>query len=94
MLRPAPPGWSDGGAPAVLDAGASGFISGLWPLFDDAAAAFSKHFYDELERRLADGQAPVADIVATGRQLFLETGDPTYLAYVFYGDVNLRFVRR
>ena len=30
------------------------------------------------------------DALRYARQLFFETGDPTYLAYVYYGDVNLR----
>ncbi len=80
----------DGWGPAVLDAGAGGFIGGLWPVFDDAAADFAARFYTELSRDLDGDGAHVADVLRRVRQAFLETGDPTYLSYVYYGDVNLR----
>jgi len=84
-------GFVDGWAPAVLDAGASGFIGGLWPLGDRGAAEFSRTFYGELSRRLGGGEAGVADILREARRRFYETGDPTYLAYVYYGDPHFRF---
>ena len=37
--------------------------------------------------------AAVSSALRTARRLFFETGDPTYLAYTFYGDVNLKFFR-
>lgn len=86
-------GFVEGWGPAVLEAGASGFVGGLWPLFDKAAATFSTSFYEEFAKRLGDGSAPVTDILWSVRRRFYENGDPTYLAYTFYGDVNLRFVR-
>ncbi len=84
----------DGWAPAVLASGASGYIGGLWPLGDKAAAAFSRSFYGVIEDHLGQGPVKVAEALRASRRLFFETGDPTYLAYVFYGDVNLKLVRR
>jgi hypothetical protein len=84
----------DGWAPAVLDGGASGFIGGLWPLSDKGAAAFATHFYRGLGDAVTGGQpASVAKLVTSSRGGFFETGDPTFLAYVFYGDVNLKLAR-
>ena len=84
----------DGWAPAVLDGGASGFIGGLWPLSDKGAAAFATHFYRGLGDAVTGGQfASVAKLVTSSRGGFFETGDPTFLAYVFYGDVNLKLGR-
>jgi hypothetical protein len=81
-------GTVDGWAPAFLDAGASGFVGGLWPLGDRAAADFSARFY---ERALAGDTVP--DALRAVRRRVYETGDPTYLAYVFYGSPGLRLTR-
>ncbi len=48
--------------------------------------------YAELGPRAKDGPVFVAEL-RRARRLFYEPGDPTYLADIFYGDVNLRFVR-
>jgi len=83
----------DGWAPAVLETGAGGYVGGLWPLSDSAAAGFSNAFYTRLYDRLRRGPVKAADLLRFARRDFLKTGDPTYLAYAYYGDVNLRFVR-
>ena len=84
-------GFVDGWAPAVLDTGASGYIGGLWPLGDRGAAEFARTFYDALAADLAQGQdVTVADLLRLARKRFYEDGDPTALAYVYYGDPNLR----
>ena len=80
----------DGWAPAVLEAGASGYIGGIWPLTDRGAFAFAAGFYRGLDERLARGPVYVTELLRRGRGAFLETGDPTSLGYAFYGDVNLR----
>jgi hypothetical protein len=87
-------GFVDGWAPALLENGAAGFIGGLWPLGDAAAADFAERFYQAMkaEEDASDG-ASVARLVQLGRRRFLTTGDPTYLAYVFYGDVRLRITK-
>lgn len=84
----------DGWAPTVLDSGGSGFIGGLWPLSDQGAAAFATRFYRGMEDALAHGgSASVATLLKNSRQGFFRTGDPTFLAYVFYGNVNLSIAR-
>jgi hypothetical protein len=84
----------EGWAPAVLDAGASGFVGGLWPVIDRSAAAVSAGFYGTVADGLARGEAvSVAETFRAVRRRFHETGDPTFLAYAYYGDVNLRLVR-
>jgi hypothetical protein len=80
-----------GWAPAILDTGAAGYIGGLWTLRDEAAARFAQTFYRSLGM---SGQGEkttrsVAEAIRTSRALFFDTGDPTYLAYVLYGDVDL-----
>lgn len=82
----------EGWAPAVLSQGASGYIGGLWPLADGSAAQFSNRFYTELTRGLRKGKSQtVSNALQKARTLFYKTGDPTYLAYTYFGDVNLRF---
>lgn len=87
-------GFVDGWAPALLDNGASGFIGGMWPLQDAAAAQFASEFYGSLDQGLKGASGvPVAKLIQTGRRQFLSTGDATFLAYVFYGDVRLQIER-
>lgn len=83
----------DGWAPAVLESGASGYIGGLWPLGDKGAAEFAAHFYKEVDQRLNQGPVAVADLLRDARRLFYEKGDPTFLAYAYYGDPNFQFIR-
>ena len=85
-------GFVQGWGPAVLAGGASGFIGGMWPLTDRAAAAFSTDFYGGITGRLKDGPVYLAEVLATVRKRFYETGDPTYLAYTFYGNANLQVI--
>lgn len=54
-------------------------------MIDDAAADVAGLFYGSLA-----GQNSVAEALRRVRGRFFETGDPTYLAYVFYGDVFLK----
>ena len=83
----------DGWAPAVLETGSSGYIGGMWPLGDKGAAEFSSEFYRMLEEKLKLGPVSVADVLQETRKRFYETGDPTFLAYVYYGDPNFQFTR-
>ena len=85
-------GFVQGWGPAVLAGGASGFIGGMWPLTDRAAAAFSTDFYGGISTRIKDGPVYLAEILQDVRREFYQTGDPTYLAYTFYGNANLRIV--
>jgi hypothetical protein len=83
----------DGWAPALLGAGAPGYIGGLWPLGDAAATDAARVFYAAILERLAEhGVAYLTEVLATVRAQFHVTGDPTYLGYVFYGDPRFAFV--
>lgn len=79
-------GLADGWAPASLEAGVAGYVGGLWPIGDRAAAEAARVFY---EAALAGVQ--VAEALRRTRARFLEAGDPTFLAYVYYGDPRLAF---
>jgi hypothetical protein len=85
-------GFVQGWGPAVLASGASGFIGGMWPLTDRTAAEFSTGFYGGISERMAAGPVYVAEVLQDVRRKFYETGDPTYLAYTFYGNANLQVV--
>lgn len=79
-------GLADGWAPASLEAGVAGYVGGLWPIGDRAAAEAARVFYEAA----LDG-VPVAEALRRTRRRFLEAGDPTFLAYVYYGDPRLAF---
>jgi hypothetical protein len=84
----------DGWGPAVLEKGASGYIGALFPVNDKIAAQFSILFYQLLQQQMQAGPADVsATLEQTRREIYKRTGDPTALAYVLYGDTNLKFVR-
>lgn len=80
----------EGWAPMLLEAGASGYIGGLWPISDQGAAEFAIDFYTNLSHGLQKGPIKVTEILQKTRRRFFETGDPTYLSYVYYGDSNLK----
>ncbi len=87
-------GFVDGWAPAVLEAGAAGYVGGLWPLGDAGASQFATTFYGLLDKGLKDkGEVRVAEALREARKAFYDTADPTHLAYVYYGDPNLTFTR-
>jgi hypothetical protein len=84
----------DGFGPAVLSKGAIGYIGALWPVNDQVAAKFSVHFYQLVQDGLASGPVDVsAALERTRREVYKDTGNPTALAYVLYGDTNLKFVK-
>ena len=77
----------EGWAPAVLDAGASGYIGALWPIGDDEAASFAEAFYAEIERSIQmQGEVRVTEVLRCLRRRGATRSDPTWQAYVFYGD--------
>ena len=80
----------NGWAPAALGAGAGGYIGTLWLISDAGASEFGVEFYRALvEQARAGGNATVAQLLRETRERFLVTSDPTYLAYVYYGDHEL-----
>jgi hypothetical protein len=82
----------DGWAPHFIDRGASGYIGTLWSVGDEAAARFAATFYGGLSAGAGDVSVSAALLAA--RQLYLQTADPTYLAYVFYGNERLTLQRQ
>jgi CHAT domain len=84
----------DGWAPAVLEAGASGYIGALWPVDDQVAAKFSVLFYKLLDDEMKSGSADVsATLERTRSEIYQSTRNPTALGYVLYGDTNLKFIK-
>ncbi len=83
----------DGFGPAVLSKGASGYIGALWPVNDQVAARFSVRFYKLLQEQMQHGPADVSETLRRTRQEIYDGKNPTALAYVLYGDTNLKFVR-
>ncbi|MDX6577857.1 MAG: hypothetical protein QOE96_3810 [Blastocatellia bacterium] len=79
----------DGWGPAVLEGGASGYIGTLWPVSDKGAAEFGVSFSRTLAERLKQGPVPIAEVLLETRRKFLTNGDPTFLAYIYYGDAHL-----
>jgi hypothetical protein len=84
-------GFVQGWGPVLIGSGAGGFIGGQWKLVDFTASQFSVDFYRRLS--LASGEHFLTDILREVRRNFYETGDPTFLAYAFFGNANLRAVR-
>jgi hypothetical protein len=69
-------------------------VGALWPLPDEPAGDFAAEFYASLHRDLdARGSASVANLMRRNRSIFQRTGNPTFLAYVYYGDPTFRFRR-
>lgn len=83
----------EGWGPALLDVGASGYIGGLWPLGDAGAAEFARRFYDQLDPAFLTRPVLVSEILRRARLGFYERADPTFLAYVLYGDPFLSLAR-
>ncbi len=89
-------GFVEGFAPTVLEAGASGYIGALWSIGDSGAKNFAEKFYATMSEELSKEGSSVsmADLMRKTKSEFLKNGDPTYLAYVFYGDPNLRLAKQ
>jgi hypothetical protein len=77
-------GWAD----KFLDAGAAAFIGSLWEIRDSSAPKFAESVYDSLLPSKDSSKATtLGDAVWKARQAIQEeTGDPTWLAYVLYGN--------
>jgi CHAT domain-containing protein len=86
-------GFVDGFAPAVLDAGASGYIGALWSIGDRGAEEFAESFYKTMSTELEkNGSVSMAELMRKTKAEYAKNGDPTFLAYIFYGDPNLTLV--
>jgi len=84
----------NGWAPAALEAGASGYIGALWPVGDKGASEFAAQFYNALYAAQKNGTDSVAGVLTGIRRSFLKNSDPTFLAYIYYGDPHLRLTMR
>ena len=78
-------GWAN----AFLDIGAGAFIGTLWEVRDTTAQIFANTLYAELlQNRTTFGTALKSARAAAKEKA---PGDPTWLAYTFYGDTEARF---
>ncbi|MCS7017010.1 MAG: CHAT domain-containing protein [Gemmatales bacterium] len=84
-----------GWATRFIEAGASTFIGTLWEVNDQLAAIFAIEFYNRLLGINNLEQQALAQAVHGARMVIKERAptNPTWLAYVVYGDPNARVVR-
>jgi CHAT domain-containing protein len=71
-----------GWAHSFLAAGVGAFVGSLWEVRDGTARQFAEQFY----RALLEGQDLGAALSIARESVRDEAGDPTWLAYAFYGD--------
>ena len=72
--------------------GASAFVGSLWEINDSLAARFAREFYDRLWG-LSGQPAQAVGEAFYGARMAIKAEDPanpTWLAYVLYGDPNGR----
>lgn len=80
-----------GWASSFLGVGAGAFIGTLWEVRDETAAMFAEALYKALFLR---GEFFGKALKYARRYVKLKApGDPTWLAYSFYGDVDARVLR-
>ena len=72
----------EGWAASFLRAGAGAFIGSLWEVVDTSASTYAQEFY-----RAAIGGDTLGEAARRARDAIRDNpGDPTWLAYTFYGD--------
>ena len=80
-------GKAEGLASAFIYGGALGCVGSLWPIFDDPAADFAIHFYNNVLRGYMIGEA----VRLARRKIKEDYNDQiTWAAYVLYGDPTFR----
>jgi hypothetical protein len=72
----------DGWASKFLEAGAGAFIGSLWAVSDGAAREFAQELYGQLQAGSSLGEAAMRARQVAASQ----PDDPTWLAYIVYGD--------
>ena len=78
----------DGWAQRFLTAGAGAFVGSLWEVRNASAATYAKTFY-----AAALGGRTLGEAAREARNAIRDVGgDPTWLAYSFYGDPSARMV--
>lgn len=83
-----------GWAPRFIESGACAFIGSLWKINSELAARFAVEFYDRLFGR-NHGPAMALGQAFHGARLAIKAidpGNPTWLAYVLYGNPNAQVV--
>jgi hypothetical protein len=77
-----------GWAQQFIDSGASAFIGSLWEVNDRLAARFSREFYNRLLGLEGHHPLPLGEALHQARMVIrqLDPANPTWLAYVLYGD--------
>lgn len=83
-----------GWAKRFLEAGASAFIGTLWEVNDQLASDFAIEFYNRLLGEQGHPAMPLAQAINEARMVIKEKApaNPTWLAYVLYGNPNARVV--
>jgi hypothetical protein len=78
---------AEGLASAFIYGGARGCVGSLWPIYDEPAADFAVHFYNNVVRGYMIGEA-----LRLARREIKEKHNEqiTWAAYVLYGDPTLR----
>jgi hypothetical protein len=78
----------NGWANCFLSTGVGAFIGTLWEVRDNTARMFAQELYSGL----VDQSLPFGEALQEARRKVREAlpGDPTWLAYSFYGDSNAR----
>ena len=72
----------EGWAASFLRAGAGAFIGSLWEVVDTSASTYAQEFY-----QAAIGGDTLGEAARRARDAIRDNpGDPTWLAYTFYGD--------
>ena len=84
-------GWAQG----FVKSGASAFIGTLWEVNDELAADFAIEFYDRFLGLNGHQPMAIAHAFHDARLVIKQKapGNPTWLAYVLYGDPNARVVQ-
>jgi CHAT domain-containing protein len=77
-------GWAE----RFVGAGASAFIGSLWEINDALAARFAAEFYDRFFGLAGHARQPLAAAFRAARLVLkeLDPANPTWLAYVLYGN--------
>ena len=82
-------GWAE----RFIAAGASAFIGSLWEINDELAARFAVEFYNRFFGLAGHARQPLGQAFREARLVLkeLDPANPTWLAYVLYGNPRAEF---
>ena len=82
-------GWAE----RFIAAGASTFVGSLWEINDDLAARFAVEFYNRFFGLAGHTRQPLGQAFREARLVLkdLDPANPTWLAYVLYGNPRAEF---